>query len=235
MSPRTRAGAHLGWVVVLVAVLAVAGCGSKSAKDLGDPATVLKTAAQKLAATSGVALTLATPNLPEGTSGIKGAAGTVTNAPAFDGTLTVVISAGSFAVPVRSVGGQVYAQIPLTPGWSKVNPSDYGAPDPANLTSADKGLPAILTATTGSKAGNQVRGGTDNKEVFTAYTGKVPGSAVANIIPGASGDFSASYAIDDSGELRQASLTGVFYSGKPALTYTLTLSGYGTGKDITAP
>jgi lipoprotein LprG len=149
--------------------------------------------------------------------------------------LTVVISAGSFAVPVRSVDGTVYAQIPLTPGWSKVNPSDYGAPDPAYLTGADKGVPAILAATTDPKAGHEVRGGTNNSEVFTTYTGSVPGSAVANIIPGSSGDFQASYEIDSSGELRQATLIGVFYSGKPALPYTLTLSHYGTSKDITAP
>jgi len=31
------------------------------------------------------------------------------------------------------------------------------------------------------------------------------------------------------------SLTGVFYSGKPAMTYTMTVDDYGTSKDITAP
>ena len=221
--------------VLLAVSLTISACSGKSATDLGDPATVLKTAEQKLADTSGVNITLNTSDLPSGVQGIKGASGTVTNAPAFDGTLTAVISAGTFPVPVRSVDGKVYAQIPLTIGWSQVNPADYHAPDPAQLISADQGLPSILAATTNPKAGKQVRGGTDNKEILTTYAGSVPGSAVAHLIPGASGDFSASYQIDSSGELRQAALTGVFYPGKPSMTYTLDVADYGTTKTVTAP
>lgn len=224
------------WLPVAVSLLlAPTACGSKSAADLGDPATVLKNAQQKLADTPGVTLSLTTDNLPSGVQGVKGASGTITQAPAFDGTLTVVISAGTFPVPVKAVGGKVYAQIPLTFGWSEVNPADYGAPDPAQLTSATDGLPAILGATTDPKKGEQTRGGVDNKEVLTTYTGSVPASAAALLIPGASGDFQASYDITSGGELRQASLTGVFYSGHPSMTYALVLEDYGTSKDITAP
>jgi lipoprotein LprG len=225
-----------GLVVVLgLALGGVTACGSKSASDLGDPATVMKTAEQKLEDTSGVALTLTTDDLPDGVQGVQGASGTVTDAPAFDGTLTAVISAGSFPVPIKAVDGKVYAQIPLTFGWSDVDPGDYGAPDPAQLLTADQGIPAILAATTDVKEGGQTRGGKDNKEVLTTYTGTVPGSAVAHLIPGASGDFKASYGIADNGELRTASLTGAFYPGHPSLTYTLGLDDYGTTQDITAP
>lgn len=224
------------WLPVAFALLlALTSCGSKPAADLGPPATVLKNAQQKLADTSGVTLSLTTSDLPSGVQGVKGASGTITNAPAFDGTLTVVISAGTFPVPVKAVGGKVYAQIPLTPGWSEVNPADYGAPDPAQLTSATQGLPAILAATTDPTKGGQVRGGVGNREVLTTYTGNVPASAAAHLIPGASGPFTASYGVTSDGELRQASLTGVFYSGHPALTYSLVLESYGTSKDITAP
>lgn len=222
-------------LLVLLIAVAVTGCGSKSATDLGDPATVLKTARQKLADTSGVALTLDTGDLPGGVQGVKSAAGTVTNAPGFVGNLTVVLSAGSFPVPVIAIGGKVYAQIPLTPGYSEINPSEYGAPDPAQLTSADNGLPAILGATTDPEVGDQVRGGPDNNVVLTTYTGTVPGAAAAHLIPGAAGDFKASYGIDSQGELRQAELTGVFYKGSPSMSYTLTLDDYGTTKSITAP
>jgi lipoprotein LprG len=224
------------WLPVAAALLvALTACGSKSAADLGDPATVLKNAQQKLADTSGVTLALTTDDLPSGVQGVKGASGTITKAPAFDGTLTVVISAGTFPVPVRAVGGKVYAQIPLTFGWSEVKPSDYGAPDPAQLTSATLGLPAILAATTSPTKGGQVRGGTDNKEVLTTYTGDVPASAAAHLIPGASGAFKATYAVTSDGELRQGTLTGVFYSGHPSMTYSFVLENYGTSKDITAP
>jgi len=219
-------------LVLLVAVLSA--CGGSS-DGPGDPAQALATAQQKLEDTSGVTFTLSTDDLPDGVQGVKGAAGTVTDAPAFDGTLTVHIVAGAFPVPVKAIDGKVYAQIPLTPGWSEVDPADYGAPDPAQLLSADQGIPAILAATTDLEKGGQTRGGKDNKEVLTTYTGTVPGSAVAHLIPGATGDFKASYALTDDGELRAATLTGVFYDGKPSMTYALELDDYGTTKDVTAP
>jgi lipoprotein LprG len=220
--------------VLMVTMAALTGCGGSGSAQV-DPATALSTAEQTLASTSGVTLTLATSDLPSGVEGVKGAAGTVTNAPAFDGTLTVVISAGTFPVPVKSVGGKVYAQIPLTPGWSEVKPADYGAPDPGLLISSDQGIPAILAATTGLEAGDQIRGGTDNKEVLSTYSGTVPSTAVSHLIPGASGDFTATYAMADNGELREAILKGTFYGGKPSMTYTLVLTDYGTSTDIAAP
>jgi lipoprotein LprG len=210
----------------------LAGCGGKSS-DV-DPATALETAQQKLEDTSGLTLSLTTDDLPDGVEGVRSAAGTLTDAPAFDGTLGVTLPAGSFSVPVKAVDGKVYARIPLTPAFAQVDPSDYGAPDPAQLLT-DQGIPAILAATTGAEQADDVRGGTDNKEVLSSYTGSVPASAVSHLIPGASGDFAATYGISDDGELRQASLTGIFYAGKPALTYTLLLTDYGTSKDITAP
>jgi lipoprotein LprG len=223
-------------VVALATALLVlpVACGGSGGSTV-DPATALKTAGQKLASTSGVSLSLTTSDLPDGVEGVEGAEGTVTDAPAFDGNLTVVISAGTFQVPVRSVAGKVYAKIPLTPVYNEITPSDYGAPDPGLLISSDKGIPAILAATTAAKAGEQVRGGTDKKEVLSTYRGSVPATAVANLIPGASGSFAATYGIADNGELRQATLTGTFYSGKPSMSYTLVLTGYGNSTDIVAP
>jgi lipoprotein LprG len=221
--------------IVTVLVVVLAGCGGGSGGANEDPATALKTAGQKLADTSGVTLSLTTGDLPDGVEGVQAAAGTVTDAPAFDGTLTAVTSAGTFQVPVKSVDGTVYAKIPLTPAFAPIDPGDYGAPDPGLLTSADKGIPAILAATTDPASGDQVRGGTDNKEVLSTVTGTVPATAVANLIPGASGDFQATYGIADNGELRQATFKGVFYSGKPSMSYTLVLTDYGTSTDIAAP
>jgi lipoprotein LprG len=220
--------------IVTAFLVVLTGCGGSGGSST-DPATALKTAGQKLTHTSGITLDLTTGDLPSGVQGVKAAYGTVTDAPAFDGHLTAVTSAGTFEVPVKSVAGQVYAKIPLTPAFAPINPGDYGAPDPGLLISADKGIPAILAATTDAKAGDQIRGGTDNKEVLSTYSGTVPASAVGNLIPGASGDFHATYGIADNGELRQATLTGAFYSGQPSLTYTLVLTDYGTSTDIAAP
>ena len=231
MSPRRALALPIGTAFLLV----LTGCGGGSGGGTADPATALKTASAKLAGTSGVTLSLTTGNLPSGVQGVKAATGTVTDAPAFDGTLTAVISAGTFSVPVKSVDGKVYAKIPLTPAFAPIDPADYGAPDPGLLTSADQGIPAILSATTGATSGDQVRGGPDNKEVLSTYTGTVPATAVDHLIPGASGDFKATYGIADNGELRQATLTGVFYAGKPSMTYTVVLTDYGTSTDIAAP
>jgi lipoprotein LprG len=222
-------------VLPLAAVVLTAGaCGGNSSSHQ-DPATALKAAEQKLEDTSGVKISLTSTDLPGGVQGLKSASGAVTDAPAFDGSLGVVTDLGSFSVPVKSVDGKVYAQIPLTPGWSQVDPSDYGAPDPAQLISTDKGVPSLLVATRDPKSDHDIRGGLDHKEVLSTITGTVPGSAVAAIIPGASGDFDATYGLTSDDELRQVSLTGVFYDGHAANTYTLVLTDYGTQQDITAP
>jgi lipoprotein LprG len=220
--------------VALACLLLASGCGGGSGSDQ-DPATALKKARQQLEDTTGVTVSISTDDLPDGVEGLKSASGTVTDAPAFAGTLGVVTSLGSFSVPVKSVGGTVYAQIPLTPGWSDVDPGDYGAPDPAHLLSSDRGVPAILAATTGATSGRRIRGGTDHKEVLSTFTGTVPASAVSAIIPGATGDFDATYALTSGDELRQVQLEGEFYRGHDDNSYTLVLTDYGTSTSIAAP
>ena len=67
-----------------------------------------------------------------------------------------------------AVDGKVYAQIPLTLGWSDVDPADYGAPDPAQLMQRRAGhLRRSWPPPTDVKEGDSVRGGKDNKEVLT--------------------------------------------------------------------
>lgn len=220
-----------------VTMLALTSCGGddKSVANGKSPEQVLALAARTLDKTSGVSIDLAAKDLPSGVQGIVAASGVGTHPAAFDGKITVSLSGQSFDVPVVAVGGKVYAQIPLTPGWQDVDPTDYGAPDPAELMSADKGFPSLLGATTQLKQGDSVRGGKDNKEVLTEYTGTVPGSAVKNVIPQASGDFHATYTISADGELREAALTGTFYPNSKSMTYTIGFDDYGTQKDITAP
>ncbi len=175
--------------VVVVAALLLAGCSGdeKSVSDDKTPEEVMELAATTLDETSGVTLSLSSEGLPDGKTVLKAADGVGTHAPAFDGTITVVLAGTDFNVPIVAVDDKVYAQIPLTPGWSEVDPADYGAPDPAQLMSTDAGFSALLTATDGVEEGDTVRGGEDNKEVLTEYTGTVPGDAVKNVIPSAVG------------------------------------------------
>lgn len=223
----------------LVSAAALAAC-SPEAGDGGDgesPSEVLAAARETLDATPGLRIALRAEDLPEGVVGVARAAGVATHEPelAFDGEITVPLAGSELEVPVVSVGGAVYAQIPLTPGWSDVDPTDYGAPDPATLLDPEEGFSALLTATEDVEAGEAVRGGEGNREVLTEYSGTVPGEVVANVIPSASGEFDAVYTVTDEGELRGAVLRGAFYPDVEEMTYTLGFDDYGLEQEITAP
>ncbi len=234
MQRRTRSWALPLAVTSALLAATLAGCGGSSAPD-ESPAEALASAKKTLDTTPGVHLALEGKDLPGGNV-LAAAEGTLTHAPAFDGTITVHILGASAKVPVIAVDGKVHAQLPLTTSWQTIDPADYGVPDPASLISPETGISNLLTATEHPKAGDSVRGGTDNKEVLTTYTGTLPESAVASIISSASGTFDVSYTIGSGHELSQAVLTGRFYGeGEQASTYTVTLDEYGTDKTITAP
>jgi lipoprotein LprG len=218
-------------------LLALVACSDDEppAAEGATPEEVMALAKQTLDETSGVRLDLRTEEVPAGVSGVSAATGVGTHAPAFDGTLTVVLAGQAFDVPVIAVDGTVFAQVPLTPGWQDVDPADYAAPDPLQLMSTDAGFSSLLTETTGLEEGESVRGGENNSEVLTEYTGSLPSSVVTNVIPSASGDFDATYTISDSGELRTVALTGVFYPDTDPITYTIGFDDYGIEPDITAP
>ncbi|MFN8189610.1 MAG: LppX_LprAFG lipoprotein [Nocardioidaceae bacterium] len=239
MSRTTTAAVRRGLATLLVALVALTTASCSKDKGVGadkSPEEVMKLAQGKLDDTSGLELSLTTKDLPEGVTGLVAATGTATSAPAFDGTITVVIAGTNVPVPVIAVDGKVFAKIPLTIGWSDVDPEDYGAPDPAALVAPGTGFSALLPQTTELEKGSTARGGKDNNEILTVYTGKVPGDAMAAVIPSASGDtFDATYEVADNGELREARFTGVFYPDSASMTYSVTFDAYGTTKDITAP
>lgn len=219
-------------------LIALSGCGGdKDSPGAADqtPEEVLAVAKTTLDETSGLKLTLSTTDLPDGVTGILEASGIATSAPAFEGSITVSLSGQAFEVPVVAVDGLVYAELPLTSGYQEVDPGEYGAPDPAGLVSPETGFSSLLPETTDLAEGESIRGGSNNAEILTEYTGTVAGSVVANIIPGASGDFDATYTITEDGELREAVLTGVFYADEDSMTYTVGFDDYGTQQDITAP
>jgi lipoprotein LprG len=238
MSERTG-GLAPRWFVALAALpaLLLAACsGEEAGEDEPTPAEVLASAKQNLDETSGVRIELATDELPDGVSGLAGAEGVGTHAPAFDGSITVVLSGTSFDVPVVAVDGVVYARLPLTVGWTEdIDPGEYGAPDPATLLSTEGGFSSLLTATADPRRGESVRGGEDNDEILIELTGTVPGDAVGAIIPTAEGEFDATYTVTDDDQLREMALTGVFYPDTDPITYTVTFDEYGSEPDIVAP
>lgn len=219
----------------LPALTACSGGAEGGGESEVSPEEVLADAATTLTETSGVALTLSTDALPEGVSGITRAVGTITNAPAFEGSITVVFAGQTVDVPVVAVDDTVFAKLPFTQAYDKVNPKEYGAPDPSGLIGED-GFAGLLGLTESPEAGESVRGGADNSEILTTYSGTVPGDAMDAIIPSSSGDtFDVEWQVSDTGELRKATLTGVFYPRAEPMTYTVDFADYGTEKDITAP
>jgi lipoprotein LprG len=217
MLPRHRATSALA--AALLAVSLPLSLGSCSGSDDGgggsgaSPKETLAKAKATLDDTSGVMLTLTTDDLPAG----------------------VVLAGQALEVPVIAVDGTVSAELPLTTGWQDVDPADYGAPDPAELMNPDGGFSALLAATSGLTKGESVRGGADNREVLTEYSGAVTSGVVKDVIPTATGQFKVVYTISDDGELREARLTGVFYPDSDSMTYSITFDDYGTDKDISAP
>jgi len=216
-------------------VLLTACSDDAQVSDGRTPEEVMELTKTTLDETSGVTLTLASEDLPDGVTALVAAEGVGTHAPAFDGEITVVLGGAQLDVPVVAVDGTVWAEVPFTTGWSDVDPAEYGAPDPAQLMSTDGGFSSLLVATEGLEEGESVRGGEDNKEVLTEFSGTVSADQVSTVIPSAEGDFDATYRINADGELREARLTGVFYPDTEPMTYILFFEDYGTEKDIVAP
>ena len=228
----------------LVAAAAAALCALSLASCSSDPegtSPTELTAAQQLAAAKAkvdaapsVHLKLDSANVPDGSSGVVSADGWGKHPPAFKGTFKVALQGIQADAEITSLDGEVYAKLPLIPGTNKIDPATFGLPDPAVLFAPDKGLTTLLTATTSPVVGDKVRKGS---EVLTTVSGKLPGAAVADLflIGDRNGTFDASYALTDSQELRQVTLTGPFFGPGTTSTYTLTLDQYGKPVTITKP
>jgi lipoprotein LprG len=228
-------------LVLGLALGALSACGGDDDPGRNDGGAsaeeVLAAAKKTLDETSGVAITLSTKDLPGGVTGITSAEGTGVHPSAFEGTFELSVNGLPADADVIAVDGTTYAKNSLLlPDWTTIDPADYGAPDPAKLMDPDDGFSGLLGAATEVEAGDSVRGGADNKEILTAYTGTISSDAVEALVPTAEGDFSFTYTISDDDELREAVLEGAFYGKDEGdVTYTLTLDDYGTEKEITAP
>ncbi|MEZ5194076.1 MAG: LppX_LprAFG lipoprotein [Nocardioides sp.] len=214
-------------------LLSVVACSKPDAPPQ-DPDTVLAAAKNQLDSTSGVSLALATEQLPQGVDGLKAATGVGTHAPAFEGTVDLVINDLAVEVPVVAVDGLVFAKLPFTNSYSEIDPAEYGAPDPASLMDPSRGLSSWLTQATDVRRDGQVREG---DAVLTAYTGTLPGRVVRRSIPGAaaSADFEVTFNVADTGQLHSAVVSGPFYSDAGTVEYTVTFTKYGTQREISRP
>lgn len=225
MRPRGRYAV----VAALAAGLAAGLLASCSGGDEGGaradvpPAQRLAAARAALEKGPAVSFTLTSEGLPGKAVGVSAAEGTgLFRPPSFKGTLNATIRGVTGTVDVIAVEQDVYLKF-FTPGFTKIDPKTYGAPNPAQLFDTQTGVTSLVARTTALAAGPRTR---DGATIVDTYTGQVPGSAVADlfVVGDRSGTFDVTYGVTEDGdELRSVVLKGPFYAGSTS-TYTARLT-----------
>jgi lipoprotein LprG len=222
---------------LLAAVLLVSGCGGggdKEKKAEKSPQQVMEQAKKKFDDASSVHINLSTTSTPSEGNGVLAATGDLTQAPAFEGDVKVVLNGLTATVPITSVDGKVYAKLPLQTKYTVIDPAEYGAPDPSAFADPDTGMSSLLTQLDDLQKQGESRSG---DQILTTYTGTLPGKAVKEIIPSAAADqtYKTSVGVDEKGYARTVKITGTFFAGNDDVTYNLKLSDYDAGVKISAP
>ena len=223
-------------VILLAAVLVVAGCSGDSGGSKKSGETVqkrLQDARSQLDKADYLGMTLTGSDLPKDGSVLIKVNGTGTHDPAaFKGTATIRTSGQQVEADLIAVDGKVYAKLPFV-GWNSLDPKEYGAPDPGALMSTDTGISSLITDTTDVKSSGEER---DGKDVLTKVTGTLTAAKIQALFPGAGdGEFAVVYTLTDSNQLREARLTGPFYAGSDKVTYTVSFDPDAKKVDIKAP
>lgn len=218
---------------LLLTALVLAGCGGGSSDEsAGDLLARAKTTLDDAAS---VHFVLTSDGAPAGGNALLGGDGDIARPASFSGTLQVQAFGSSIDAEVISVDGTVYAQLPLTTGYSVVDPATLGVGDPGALIDPDTGISQLLTAAQSPELGDESR---VDGEVVREVTGTLPGDLVADLLTSEdpAQDVTAVFSVaTDSGELRQVELTGPFFSADDTGSYTIVLSDFGADVSITAP
>ena len=229
-----RGGGRLATPVVAMALLAsvVTGCsGGKTA----NPQSLLSAAKSTLDSTSAAHFTLSSTNATtSGGTTITGGEGDVQRPDKLRGSLDVIVNGFKAQVKVVAVGDQVFAQLPFSTKFSKIDPSTFGLGNPGQLLDPQKGLSSLLSAAAGAKVTGQQR---INGELVDLVSADVPGSSIP-VLPDADASVPVhmSVAIDpDNHQLRQVTLTGPFIKAGTESTFVVTLTSYGENVQITLP
>jgi lipoprotein LprG len=220
-------------LVALVLGLSLAACkGSDPGTSDKSPQDRLATAKKSFDNADYIEFTLTASSLPDGLQGLLSAQGTGTHDPAFTGEVKVQTKVTDLTAPLVAVDSTVYAKFPFV-GWNKIDPSDYGAPDPANLMDPGSGVSSLFPATEHPQSGDSQRSG---DEVLTTIDGTLPASAVKRVFPSSGdADFTVSYTLRSDDSIHSAKITGPFYDGSDDVTYTISFDLEADKVDIQAP
>jgi lipoprotein LprG len=219
--------------LLLAALTACSGGGSGGSGE--SAAQLLARARTTLDGTPTVHFLLTSTGAPATGTLLTGGEGDIQRPASFQGSLKVRVSGATVDLKVVSVNGTVYAQLPLTSGYSVVDPATFGFGDPGALLDPKTGISQLLTAAQSPKLGEEKR---VNGEVVREVDGDLPGSLVQQLLTSkdpAKPVHARFSVVTGSGQLRQVVLTGPFFSATADGTYTLQLSKYGDRVSITAP
>ncbi len=218
----------------MLGLTACSGSDGDSPADTSKLQARLATAKQHIDSAETINISLATPKIPSGVSGLLSAKGQGNHSPAFEGEVIVITGGTSLGADVIAVDGKVLAKTSFSPVYLSIDPETLKAPDPASLLDKTNGITQILVKTTKLSDGGQSRDGAD---VLTTIKGTLPGSIVSSIIPTADVDaaFKVTYRLDNDDVLRDATLSGPFYGNGGDVTYTVTLKTSDTPVTIEAP
>jgi lipoprotein LprG len=198
------------------------------------PADALARAKQALDATSAVSVQVSGDGLPSTGTVLVGGTGVAAHPASFEGDLRISQDGLAVTVPLVSIDGQVWAQLPFTTSFAEVDPATIGVGDPGRLIDPDTGVSGLLVADPSPEDAGEVRVG---DEVLREIAVELPGDLVGDLLTIAdpAATVAGRFAVEpESGELRRAVLTGPFYAGGDQ-AYTLLLDGYGMTADIGAP
>lgn len=223
-------------VATVLGLVAAAGCSTEPS-DAGQPSPAQRLAAARAALddTPAVTVELTGEDLPTTGTVLVGASGTAAHPSSFEGEVRVSRDGLAATVPLVSVDGSVWAQLPFSTGFTAVDPAALGVGDPGALIDPEGGVSALLVADPQPTELGQVRLG---QEVLREYEAQLPGDLVGALLTIADPDATVSARFGlapGSDELRRAVLTGPFYAGAADQTYTLVVDGYGTAAQIRAP
>ncbi|PSL03688.1 lipoprotein LprG [Haloactinopolyspora alba] len=215
-------------------VLALTSCGGDGGDGVADPAAALESAGQLLDEASSVRFTVDGSDLPDSGTVVVAAEGVAVPPDSFDGEIRIRSGALPATIPVVSVDGRLWAQLPLTDGYEEITADDIDFGDPGALIDPEQGVSSLLTAGSDVTSAGQVR---VDGDVYDQVESVLPGKTVDRILaisdPGA--EIQATWALDpESGRLRRATLTGAFYPGGEQ-TYTVRLDDYDAPAEISAP
>lgn len=230
-----RALAALCALFVLGLITACTSDGDKQPAR-GDAASALLADAKKtLDSTDSVHFKLTASDVPDGGATLRGGEGNAVRPDRFKGDLKVSFAGTSATVKVVSIGGKFYAKLPITPGYTEVDPAQFGVGDPGRYMQPDGGVSTLLVKATNAKLGKKSR---VNGEVVQEVNATIPGDVVKDLLTSAdpSKPVTATFSIvEGSKELRKAVVTGPFFEKGVDSTLTIVLDRYGEKVDITAP